>query len=282
MTDNEYRTSLDLWNKIKVCYDGFQKQLSEENFPPEEELIVFLLDLRKSWPLMFAVEQRCDFRQMKRQICSLIDGHYRGGKKPVEGGAFGVKGSFEDILDYKAHENIPCLTLTGLEALADEVDFFENGNGEILLKRPFVARFNLPSRKPFVRAYLHRAGLLSAYGQKDTPVDCAKSYMTEVIESTDLQRYAWVLAAIWGNSSGERCIDFFGYGGISDWTGNPDVSAFVVKNGIIIPQKEITCGDTLIVLGKEESFRRTTQNLEEYASKWPFLGELEPLRTRNC
>lgn len=135
----------------------------------------------------------------------------------------------------------------------------------------FVARFNFPKLKPPVRAYLHEAGL-DAYSTLEIgSVDAARKYFLDVFEWQDVSKYQFVLAAMWGKVNGvnepERNIDFFGLSDIDEngWPGNPEVSAWVVKNGVVVPQKEITCGDTLIVLGEEEKYRRKCKNMADYS-----------------
>ncbi len=113
----------------------------------------------------------------------------------------------------------------------------------------FIDRFNLSHRTPPVRAYLHRSGA-HLYQQS------ARYFLENILEKdmNEFNQFDYLIAAMWGDdSTGERIIDFFGYSGLHSWPGNPDVSSLVMKNGIITPQKIITCGDTLILLGKKKN-----------------------------
>ena len=49
-----------------------------------------------------------------------------------------------------------------------------------------------------------------------------------------------------------------------------------------IVQKAITCGDTAIILGLEEQYRRTTNNLEDFIRHMPHFKEFEPAASINC
>ncbi|MFH0832302.1 MAG: hypothetical protein V1900_01080 [Candidatus Aenigmatarchaeota archaeon] len=139
----------------------------------------------------------------------------------------------------------------------------------------FVARMSFPNREPPVRAYVHKAGL-AAYG--DYPIEGAKRYLLEVLDNyqKECAHYNLILAALWGDN-GSRMIDFFGFSNIGKrWDKNPDISAWVIKDGLHIPKKEITCGDTLIALGREEECRRFSSNALDYMRYHHDLGELEP------
>jgi hypothetical protein len=82
-------------------------------------------------------------------------------------------------------------------------------------------------------------------------------------------------------------IDMAGLRDMEPWPGNPDVRTWVFENGFYVPRTHInshddisdTCGDTLIMYGREEEFRRTVSGLEEYINKYPDLGDLEPAKT---
>lgn len=150
-------------------------------------------------------------------------------------------------------------------------------------KMGFIARLNFPRRKPPVRAYLHTAGFDKVYRTIENALD----YFVKVLDknSKENDRYSLILAAIWGQAAEDkiRYIDFFGFSDINKekWPGNPDISAWVMQEGVCVPKKEITCGDTLIVLGEEEKYRRKQKSLEKYISSWPNLGELEPKFNKN-
>jgi len=121
---NEYAQSLREWREIEQRYKSLLTQIGEGEIPPEEELLVFLLDMKKYWPNMNAVEQRHDFRTIMPQVCHWIDFFYRrDGRNPVIGGAFEGKGTFglNEILDPRVRGEKPILTLDRVEAMAEEV-----------------------------------------------------------------------------------------------------------------------------------------------------------------
>ncbi|HLD39217.1 MAG TPA: hypothetical protein VJB05_02815 [archaeon] len=84
---------------------------------------------------------------------------------------------------------------------------------------------------------------------------------------------------LWGDN-GDRVAEVFGYGHVDkkDWPSNPEIYNWVFRNGIHQPKKrQISCGDTLIVLGKEESVRRRTSSLGEYWNEFPVDRETRRL-----
>lgn len=150
----------------------------------------------------------------------------------------------------------------------------------------FIARINLPANTPPVRAYLHTAGFEEVYGGKIEP---AADYLLEVLSifhslpTPEQGNQDFLLAAIWGeikpsDHTPSRNLDLFGLSDIvKNWPGNPDVSAWVFENGVYKHTHQITCGDTLIMLGEEENFRRTRcGSLNDYRYSYPLLGNLEP------
>ena len=174
-------------------------------------------------------------------------------------------------------------------------------------KTGFKAFFN-GDDSPVTRVYIHSAGFAEVYGHKPAEdeaeeherlrrhvpdlVDAAMGHFSDVWDkcrhaSVDdpsfIGDFAYVLAVMWGDKSrNEKVIDFFGFSGINEWPGNPDVSAWVMREGVYVSQerfgdiyvqnRKITCGDTLILLGREEQYRRKTSTLEEYVNIHPRLG----------
>ncbi len=141
----------------------------------------------------------------------------------------------------------------------------------------FKARLNYPDffkdGSLSLRAYLHQAGF-QVYGT----VDSANQYFVETVRNLKGQligNFEFILAAIWATEDPRaKFIDFCGLSDIGDrerWLGNPDVSPWVVKDGLIVPKKEQTCGDALIVFGEEENFRRKTLDLEQFSIQMPDL-----------
>jgi hypothetical protein len=84
----------------------------------------------------------------------------------------------------------------------------------------------------------------------------------------------YFIAISWGEGR-DRFLDFFGYTGVKDnWKANPEVHGGVIKNGLFVTGGGITCGEGLIVLGREEECRLRTKDLEEYLSTTLDLDEL--------
>src|SRR3989344_2642304 len=112
-----------------------------------------------------------------------------------------------------------------------------------------------------VRAYLHRSGA-ELYGDGE-----ADSHFMNTLakNSNKFKELNYAILVLWGDlNNQQKVIDVFGFSGINPWPGNPDVSTLVFRNGIYSPLEHTTCGDTLILLGKEEEYRRTTTSLENY------------------
>ena len=146
---------------------------------------------------------------------------------------------------------------------------------------PFKARIHFADVSHPGRAYIHRAGLSDVFGSESA----ARNYFKEQYEfylKEILRDYDFTIAVLWGSVGSQvkyRNIDVFGFHGLSGkWPGNPDISNFVFSNGIFKPLEKptdvTTCGDTLILLGKEEEYRRTTSGLDVYMNNHPSLDGL--------
>ena len=139
----------------------------------------------------------------------------------------------------------------------------------------FITRFNLPIEDPPVRAYLHQAGFKEVFEGK---IEIAKSYFLGIFDSQhkNLDNFGYVLATIWGDN-GSKIIDFFGYRPTRPEE-NPEVYAWVVCDGAVVrsglDHNPTTCGDSLIVLGREEEHRRKTKDLTDFMSNPPPLEEV--------
>jgi hypothetical protein len=144
----------------------------------------------------------------------------------------------------------------------------------------FVARMTyLRWPLPPTRAYIHDKAYSADGCTPSTIVSCLDKHLQNALARNHklLIGACFLLAAIWGDN-GAKMIDLFKYSDIRKWPGNPDVSAFVFKNGVYIPKRrEITCGDTLIMLGYEERKRRHSENLEKYMENPPHIEGLRIL-----
>ena len=120
---------------------------------------------------------------------------------------------------------------------------------------------------PPLRAYFHNSGLVEAFGAEKTVINAKKHLLESLIANSSLSADAsYLIAAVWGEE-GNKMIDLFKYSKLNGWPGNPTVSSFVIKNGVYAPERrDITCGDTLIMLGLEEQLRRRTVNVIQYMS----------------
>lgn len=151
----------------------------------------------------------------------------------------------------------------------------------------FIARLKLPEHQPPVKAYLHCSGLFLFGGRVDclsTFVNNAQRYLLDSLSETK-RHYddcSFLLATIWGDETRrEKVIDLFGYHGLTNWRSNPEVSSWTIRNGVVTRETDITCEDTLIVLGFEAVLRRETGSLADYMSRNPSLGIKNPLRLDN-
>jgi len=142
----------------------------------------------------------------------------------------------------------------------------------------FIARVNI---SPFVssvygcsippgRIYLHEYGN-HLYGlDKETSLfSMFKQGIEDSFDDPSL-RFDYLVGVAWGNpDTREKMIDCFGFTFGSDWPGNPDISNWTIKNGCyvrdyVLHSGNMTCGDGLIILGKEEEYRRKCKDLEEF------------------
>ena len=123
----------------------------------------------------------------------------------------------------------------------------------------FIARFEFPERNPATRAYLHSAGFKELFTQETLN---AKNYLLEVLEINNelIKKHDYILTAIWGNvEENKHMIDIFCYSveKNKEWPGNPNVTAWTARDKyLFLPRGNITCGDTLIMLGEEEKYQR--------------------------
>ena len=136
----------------------------------------------------------------------------------------------------------------------------------------FIGTVDAQDNKPPARGYVHSTGI-EVY---DNYVKAAEAHFKQVLKEhrAEFLKFQYILAALWGNN-GDRYMDMFGYSGITQWPGNPDMRAWVMQNGIFVQRNEIfsrapsTCGDTVLFLGIEEDHRRHRKSLEDYISTPP-------------
>ncbi len=144
----------------------------------------------------------------------------------------------------------------------------------------FIARLNHPEGR--IRLYVHAAGSTLYGATLENAVSSADRHAQEVIaELAFFAGFDYFLGVLWGDQRREqRMFELWGFSDIRNWKeSNPDVAYWQFRNGIATPyiaSTGLTCGDTLIMLGEEEKYRRTTPNLETYLRGSPDLGPLEP------
>ena len=140
---------------------------------------------------------------------------------------------------------------------------------------PFVEMIEFPALhdiKPG-RLYVHQAGHQLFLGLCEDNYVPAVNYVLEILgEKIDLFKPAdFVLPILWGDAN-TPVAEIFGYGDMREWPGNPTVYNWVFRNGVHMPEeRQISCGDTIVLLGIEENHRRNSRNLEEYIMNPPEL-----------
>ena len=126
----------------------------------------------------------------------------------------------------------------------------------------FLRVYNLTSLIPPGRLYDH-AGGSEVFSNGENSVSYTSRQESWLAE----ENLDYFIAISWGEN-GQKVLDIFGYLGLRDnWKANPEVQNWVVKDGILVQKKEITCGESLVLLGREEEHRLKTEGLEEYLSK---------------
>ncbi|MBI2232733.1 MAG: hypothetical protein HYU56_02340 [Candidatus Aenigmarchaeota archaeon] len=147
---------------------------------------------------------------------------------------------------------------------------------------PFLDRVSTHVRQP-LRVYFHEAGYVDAFGRlpkKETLIhyhsDSGLSHVLDIF-ATDRKIFKltdFLIAALWGDD-GDIITEVFGYSGTDPWPGNPEVRSWVFRDGIYQRrQRPIACGETLIVLGREEEARIKSPNLQHYMDNPPDVRDL--------
>jgi len=131
-----------------------------------------------------------------------------------------------------------------------------------------------PRKAVPVKAYIHDTGFDTVYKNN---IGLAEAYLRKSLPTVAFgagMRIMFALGVLWGDSNGDKIVEFFGYSRTKEWPGNPGVIPWQVVNGHDRANGEIECADTVIMRGLEEQYRRTTKNLREYATHLPDLGDL--------
>jgi len=134
------------------------------------------------------------------------------------------------------------------------------------------------SELPPFRAYIHSsaAPAFSPTAHTNLEEQVRENLLLHLGKNFNLVKdFDFLITAAWGDNK-DKMLDIFGYSGIKEnWLNNPGISFYVLRNGVLSQEKEITCGDTLIVLGEEEKYRRTTLDLTSYIENPPKIEGLE-------
>ncbi len=139
----------------------------------------------------------------------------------------------------------------------------------------FEYRVNLPNKEPPGRVYISSLGLKEVYESYENAIKYVVSFL-EARKDVMID-FDYFLASVWADTRRrDKVIDFFGYNKIENWPGNPEVKSWIVRNGHYLPHLGTTCEDTLILLGREGEYRKTTSDLKSYIEIPPIdLGGLE-------
>ncbi len=123
---------------------------------------------------------------------------------------------------------------------------------------------NIQDRPP-IRGYVH-----SSYSDR---ADSVSDFFHFSLASLSRQGYiesphnpaSWFVGILWQDQQHNgKTIDFFQFLNYTGWSGNPNVSSYVVRNGLCVPGASVTCTEGLLLLGMEEQLRRGTKSLDEY------------------
>lgn len=141
----------------------------------------------------------------------------------------------------------------------------------------FVARLKGNGLVVPVKAYLHESGY-ERWGNTKTATGNAGIYIQKIFKSEEFLRLAkreeldYVISALW-NNNGKKTADVFGYSGLrEDWKANPEIIAWNCVNGVWQSPARF-CGDTVVLLGEEETWRISgTKDLAYYAANPPNLS----------
>lgn len=144
--------------------------------------------------------------------------------------------------------------------------------------------------------YLHEFGAEQFTGQRDLTLETDVPFIKSSIQRygdgiyrKDMFRFHrqcnppstphyldYLIMTFWGIKE-VPMVDVFGFGkDYETWPGNPEVYAWVYQNKVYMPTPNITCTESLQMLGKETEHRRKCRNLEEYLKTRPDLGDLQP------
>ena len=132
----------------------------------------------------------------------------------------------------------------------------------------FEAVYTSNELKPPARIYLRSSS--KTLPRATHPIDVAETILKA--EKDNFEGCAYLLSMLWAQDR-KPMMDIFGVRPDKYWPGNPTYDSWVYRDDKLLVSKEDTCRDGIIMLGKEERFRRTCLGgLEEYLH-----GDIEAL-----
>jgi len=142
-----------------------------------------------------------------------------------------------------------------------------------------ITRFRIPGSNG--RTYVFPFNFEKTYGDVKNAVEHMDrlSYGSAFKEVRD-KKFAIIHSIMWGDDDGNKMVDFFGIQPNNiqtGWEQNPMYYTWVMKNGIIIPKKnldEITCSNGMMIIGEEEKHRRKFETISEYLRNPPEIKDL--------
>lgn len=133
---------------------------------------------------------------------------------------------------------------------------------------------------------MHAGYLKEAFGKDlgNNPLDNAINYGIKTLSGNQykLEGFGFFIGIVSSDITitRERALTLFTYKIPDNWQqSNLRFRRHIFKNGLLVIERiDYLEEDTVILLGKEGEFRKTTENLEDYMTRFPNLGRLEPKR----
>ena len=158
----------------------------------------------------------------------------------------------------------------------------------------FKARYLLPDVDPPGRIYVQSSGLeMFATNPKnvtyhvDNSLENAIKFGVKTLTENrnKLNKFNFFIGIVGDPENKGKAFTLFTYHGIfmphelhDKWFGIR-IGRHFFRNGYLLSEKiEFLDEDIITLLYKENEFRRTTENLEDYMRRYPHLGRLEPRR----
>lgn len=158
----------------------------------------------------------------------------------------------------------------------------------------FEGRIVAPNNVPPARLYVHASNFSDVFVTMEDAAGYA-SQALKAIPEREKESTDFILGAIWGNQTSlgdgtflkKKVADLFLYKGIQKkigdldtWKHNPEVSAYIIEEGIANVKNPMTCGETIRVLGQEEEYRMLTRNIREYMEMPPKIHGIPFMRNQ--